>query len=272
MRGDHPGAASSAATPPTSISTAPSGRSLTPPTSTTTPTGTTPAIRAKASKKKKVQKIMSRACVALSDFDFSSEDSSISEEKTKYKKGDFTGLCLMTHGGSSQSASDSDVSDDLSFESLSLKVVELENALCNKDKLLCKDFRENKKLNLEMENSFPEIASLRSVHDDMSAKSCDNYKIIMVNYADLWLVHTKVASQLDGAKLELRELKVRSLLLGACTSCPLLKSNLETCVVEIKELKHNLSILLTTMFYPLHAKRVALSRVSFSMLPKRTLS
>jgi hypothetical protein len=67
-------------------------------------------------------------------------------------------------------------------------------------------FRENKRLNLEIENSFSEIASLRSVHDDMSAKPCDNCKMIMVNYANLWLVHTQVASQLDGAKLELRGL------------------------------------------------------------------
>jgi hypothetical protein len=45
--------------------------------------------------KKKFQKIMSRVCVALSDFDFSSDDSSSSEkdEKPKCKKGDFTGLC-----------------------------------------------------------------------------------------------------------------------------------------------------------------------------------
>jgi hypothetical protein len=50
--------------------------------------------------------------------------------------------------------SDSDVSDDLSFESLSLRVIELENALRNQDKLLCKVFRENKKLNLELESSF----------------------------------------------------------------------------------------------------------------------
>jgi hypothetical protein len=70
--------------------------------------------------------------------------------------------------------------------------------------LLCKVFRENKKLNLELENSFFEIASLRSVHDDMSAKPCENYKMIMVNYVDLWLVHARVASQLKGAKLELR--------------------------------------------------------------------
>jgi hypothetical protein len=85
-----------------------------------------------------------------------------------------------------------------------LRVGELENALCNQDKLLCKVFHENKKLNLELENSFSKIASLRSVHDDMSAKLCDNCKMIMVNYADLWLVHTQVASRLKGAKSELR--------------------------------------------------------------------
>jgi hypothetical protein len=69
--------------------------------------------------------------------------------------------------------------------------------------LLCRVFRENKKLNLELENSFSEIASLRSVHNAMSAKPCDNCNIIMVNYADLWLVHTQVASRLKGVKSKL---------------------------------------------------------------------
>jgi hypothetical protein len=92
-------------------------------------------------------------------------------------------------------------------------------------------FRENKKLNLKLESVFSEIASLRSVHDDMSAKPCDNCKMIMVNYADLWLVYSHVASLLDGAKLELRELKARSMLLGACTSCPVLRSNLEISAI-----------------------------------------
>jgi hypothetical protein len=43
------------------------------------------------------------------------------------------------------SDSDSDISDDSSLESLSFRVIELENALCNQDKLLCKIFHENKK-------------------------------------------------------------------------------------------------------------------------------
>jgi predicted outer membrane lipoprotein len=90
--------------------------------------------------------------------------------------------------------SDSDVSDDLSPESLSFRVAEPENALCNQDKLLCKVFCENKNLNLELASAFSKIASLWLVHNDMNTKPCDNCKIIMVNYADLWLVHTQVTS------------------------------------------------------------------------------
>jgi hypothetical protein len=48
----------------------------------------------------------------------------------------------------------------------------------------------------------------------MSAKPCDNCTMIMVNYADLWLMHSQVASQLKNAKLKLRKLKTRSTLLG----------------------------------------------------------
>jgi hypothetical protein len=64
-------------------------------------------------------------------------------------------------------------------------------------------FHENKKLNLELESAFSEITSLRSMHDDMSAKPCENCKMIMVNYADLCLVLSQVVSQLKGEKLEL---------------------------------------------------------------------
>jgi hypothetical protein len=138
------------------------------------------------------------------------------------------------------SDSDSDVSDDSSHVGPSLRVTKLENSLCNQDKLLGKVFHENKKLNLELESSFSEIASLRSTHDDMSAKPCDRCTVIMVNYADLWLIHLHVAGLLDSARLELRELKARSTLLGACTSCTMLRSDLEVAAIEIKDLKHKL--------------------------------
>jgi hypothetical protein len=192
--------------------------------------------------KKKYQKMMSRVCATLSDLNFSINDSSSLEEdvKPKRKTDNFTGLCLM--GKSSRHISDSnyDVSDDSSIESLSLRVVELENALCNQDKLFYKIFCENKMLNLELESASSKIATLRSTYDDMSVKPCDNCKKIMVNYADLWLVHSHVASLLDGARLKLRELKARSTLLGACTTCHLLISDLEAAAVRNKDLKHKL--------------------------------
>jgi hypothetical protein len=74
--------------------------------------------------------------------------------RSQSKKDDFTSFCLMGKSLRNISDSDSDTSDDLSLESLSLRVTELENALCNQDTLLCKVFCENKKLNLELESSF----------------------------------------------------------------------------------------------------------------------
>jgi hypothetical protein len=189
---------------------------------------------------------MSQARAALSDFNFSSEDSSSSEEDEKAnhkkKEGDFTSLCLMTKGGSlrNDSNSDSDVSDDLTYDGLSSKMHKLEDALCSQDKLLCIVFHENKDLNLKLENSFVEIASLQSMHNDMSSKPHENCNMIMVNYADLWIVHTQVVSQLKGARLELKEFKAHSSLLGPCTICPMLKSDLEASSIEIKGLKQRL--------------------------------
>jgi hypothetical protein len=92
----------------------------------------------------------------LSNFNFSSNDSSSSEEdeKVKCKQDDFTGLCLMGKSSRNISDSDSDVSDNLFPDSVSLRIAELENALCNQDKLLCKVFHENKKLNLELKSAF----------------------------------------------------------------------------------------------------------------------
>jgi hypothetical protein len=74
----------------------------------------------------------------------------------------------------------------------------------------------------------------------MSVKPCDNCTIIMINYVDLWLMHSHITRLLDGVRLELRELKARSRLFGTYTSCPELRSNLEDSAIEIKDLKHRL--------------------------------
>jgi hypothetical protein len=96
-------------------------------------------------------------------------------------------------------------------------------------------------MNLELESVFSEIASFQSTYDDMSAKPCDNCKMIMVNYADLCLMHSHIASFLDGVRFEFRELKACSTLLSVCTIFPLLRSDLEAAIIEIKDLKHKLN-------------------------------
>jgi hypothetical protein len=78
------------------------------------------------------------------------------------------------------------------------------------------------------------------MHDDMSAQPCENCNMIMVNYADLWIVHTQVANQHKGGKLKVKELKAHSLLLGACLECPKLKLELETHSLKVKELETKL--------------------------------
>jgi hypothetical protein len=74
----------------------------------------------------------------------------------------------------------------------------------------------------------------------MSVKPYDNCTMIMVNYTDLWLIHSHVASLLEDARLELRDLKAHSTLLGTCTTCPSLRYDLEASTVEIKDLNHKL--------------------------------
>jgi hypothetical protein len=53
-------------------------------------------------------------------------------------------------------------------------------------------------------------------------------------------VDTQLASQLKGAKLELKEVKARSLLLGACLKCPKLKVELDARSLNVKELETKL--------------------------------
>jgi hypothetical protein len=88
--------------------------------------------------------MISRACAVLNDLDFSSNNASSLEEdeKPKRKTGNFTGLCLM--GKSSRHISDSDVSDDSSPESLSLRAVKLENAFAIKTSCFARFFVKTK--------------------------------------------------------------------------------------------------------------------------------
>jgi hypothetical protein len=103
---DHPGTASSVATPLTSLPIAPRETSSTPPTSMTAPDRTTLAIRATTRRRTSskiiiIRRSSRRSCLEC-DFDFSSENSSSSEEDEKIKSRKVTSpgcaLWLNLHG------------------------------------------------------------------------------------------------------------------------------------------------------------------------------
>jgi hypothetical protein len=100
-----------------------------------------------------------------------------------------------------------------------LKCINLKMPCVVKTSCFAEFFMRTKILILSLK-TFAEISSLRSMHDDMSAQLCKNCNMIMVNYADLWIVHTQVARQLKGAKLELKELNAHSLLLVLVWNVP----------------------------------------------------
>jgi hypothetical protein len=213
----------------------------------------------------------------LSDFDFSSEDSTSLEEDEqvnhKKKEGDFTRLCLMTRGGSSRNDSDSDfdVSDDLTYDGLLLKCINLRMPCIVKTCCFVEYFVRTKILIFSLKTLLLKLLpSCRCTM--MSAKPCKNCNMIMVNYTDLWIMHAQVASQLKGAKLELKELKAHSSLLGSCISCPMLKYDLEDSSIEIKDLKQRLDHSSRYRVFSPLVKFVGLLRLSFCMLPKRTPS
>ena len=178
-----------------------------------------------------MKKALARAYVAaLSDMDLStSDDSSSSDEevempksKGKGKHQDFTGLCFMTNSGTHDNDSDSDsaTSEVETLESLTFKVDKLEDVVLRQDKLLCEALRENKGLKAKVESSHVELASLRSLHNDMSAEECASCAVVMDDLVKLKEVHARVASQLEGAQKELDELKAKSIPSGVCDLCP----------------------------------------------------
>jgi hypothetical protein len=85
-------------------------------------------------------------------------------------------------------------------------------------------------------------------------------------------VHTEVASQLKGVKLELKEFKAHSLLLDACTSYPMLKSDLESCSIEIKEHKQRFDRSSHYKVFSPPCEVCSTLKGKLFMLPKRTLN
>jgi chromosome segregation ATPase len=120
---------------------------------------------------------------------------------------------------------DKDIDDDTTSEVLSstddlaAEIEELNAALASQDKLLRQAARERREFRSKYESTLRELESTRASVVVSDETECDECTLYMSNITTL---QTKYSTLLD----ERDELRSRSILLGACTVCPSLQSEL----------------------------------------------
>jgi hypothetical protein len=214
--------------------------------------------------RKKESRGKARAMVGASDVDsssaYSTSSSSSSENEGDRRKGrkssmNLSGLSCFTRDGfctmalssgskkSTQSDSDSDFDDEVRNE---LPFLHQENErlgllLDNRDELLREAKKMRKELRASLEDARTRVAELETqnldakleidclkaspvVSDDVECADCSIF------IADLALFkenHASKCEELDVLRVEVAELKSRSALLGACTSCSVLHEKID---------------------------------------------
>jgi hypothetical protein len=189
-----------------------------------------------ALKKKYLQKAKIKEhafLTSLSDLDHDSDDvvSSSSDEETErrveYKLNelcfitDTAGVfCTMALGEDAVSIGDDTTSEVLPFaDDLAAEIEELNAALASQDKFLRQAARERREFGSKYESTLRELESARASVVVSNETECDECALHMSNITTL---QTKYSTLLD----ERDELRFRSILLGACTLCPSLQSEL----------------------------------------------
>jgi hypothetical protein len=214
--------------------------------------------------RKKESRGKARAMVGANDVDsssaYSTSSSSSSENEGDRRKGrkssmNLSGLSCFTRDGfctmalssgskkSTQSDSNSDFDDEVRNE---LPFLHQENErlgllLDNRDELLREAKKMRKELRASLEDARTRVAELETqnldakleidclkaspvVSDDVECADCSIF------IADLALFkenHASKCEELDVLRVEVAELKSRSALLGACTSCPVLHEKID---------------------------------------------
>jgi hypothetical protein len=186
------------------------------------------------------EKIKEHAFLAsLSDLDHVSDDvvSSSSDEETKRRVEDKLnrlcfiadtagGFCTMALGEDVDGTNDDKDIDDgttsdvlPSVDDLTAKIEELNAALASQDKLLKQAAHERREFRSQYKSMLRELESARALVEVSDETECDECALHMSNITTL---QTKYSTLLD----EHDELRSRSILLGACTICPGLQTEL----------------------------------------------
>jgi hypothetical protein len=214
--------------------------------------------------RKKERRGKARVMVRASDVDsssaYSTSSSSISEDEGDRRKGrkssrNLSGLSCLTRDGfftmalssgskkrtQSNSGSDSDdeVHDELPFLRQENKRLGL--LLDNRDDMLREAMKMRKELKASLEYARTRVAELETQNldakleiDSLKASpvvsdevECADCPIFLANLALFKEKHASKCEELDVLRVEVAELKSRSALLGACTSCPVLNGKID---------------------------------------------
>jgi hypothetical protein len=218
---------------------------------------------------------------SASDIDSSScySSSSSSDEEENRHKGkrsgkNIKGLCFaaqgfcdMAHSSASKKSymddsgfdSEEDVNNDPSF--LIVENARLNDLLDNRDDVLRKTNNENREYRSLLGEAKEKVVELESLLDDVRAQ-IDSFKstLVVTNepectdcstfIGELSVLKEKYASkveELDVLRVELDEMKSRSSLLGACTSCPVLHEKLDVLLVYARSLEAQLKAPIPTI-------------------------
>jgi len=178
-----------------------------------------------------------------SDASYNSSDSESEDEKPK--KTNDGGLCFLADikGGMCTMALNegdaydcsNDSSDNEVQNSAEEEIEELTKLVDKQNKILAR-------LKADHDRISAELKTLKDATP--AAVECEECSIHMVSISELQSKHAVLVDKFDCAKIELEELRSRSVLLGACATCPILQTELNVAKCHIVQLeKHTCPVL-----------------------------
>ncbi|XP_025801382.1 uncharacterized protein LOC112880857 [Panicum hallii] len=178
-----------------------------------------------------------------SDASYNSSDSESEDEKPK--KTNDGGLCFLADikGGMCTMALNegdaydcsNDSSDNEVQNSAEEEIEELTKLVDKQNKILAR-------LKADHDRISAELKILKDATP--AAVECEECSIHMVSISELQSKHAVLVDKFDCAKIELEELRSRSVLLGACATCPILQTELNVAKCHIVQLeKHTCPVL-----------------------------
>ncbi|XP_039780645.1 uncharacterized protein LOC120647900 [Panicum virgatum] len=178
-----------------------------------------------------------------SDASYNSSDSESEDEKPK--KTNDGGLCFLADikGGMCTMALNEGDAYDCSNDSSDNEVQNYaEEEIEELTKLVDKQNKILARLKADHDRISAELKTLKDATP--AAVECEECSIHMVSISELQSKHAVLVDKFDCAKIELEELRSRSVLLGACATCPILQTELNVAKCHIVQLeKHTCPIL-----------------------------